>query len=164
MHNPYPLGELVFTIAEIFAIAVQLERNGERAYRKALETSKDTELSDLLQWMAEEERAHAEQFSQLQEKLADDEENQLVKKMSDSLVENFIKGQTFSLEEVTFSSLTHAGELINTFIEFEKDTILFYDMLKSFMLDEKIIQQLEGIIKEEEIHVKKLQELLLKHV
>jgi len=154
----------LFSIAEIIAIAVQLERNGEKTYREALEASEDTGLNDLLQWMAEEERAHAEQFSQLQEKIADDEESHLVQKMSDSLVDTFIKGQTFSLEEVKFSDLRDSGELIETFIEFEKDTILFYDMLKSFILDEKIIQLLEGIIKEEEIHVQKLQELLLRNV
>jgi rubrerythrin len=154
----------LFSIAEILAIAVQLERNGENAFRKALKASEDAGLNDLLKWMAEEERAHAEQFSQLQEKIADDEESHLEQKMSDSLVATFIKGQTFSLEEVNFSGLRDPGELIETFIEFEKDTILFYDMLKSFMLDEKIIRQLEVIIQEEEIHVKKLQELLLRKV
>jgi len=154
----------LFSIAEIIAIAVQLERNGEKTYREALEASEDTGLNDLLQWMADEERAHAEQFSQLQEKIADDKESHLVQKMSDSLVDTFIKGQTFSLEEVNFSGLRSPRELIETFIEFEKDTILFYDMLKSFILDEKIIRQLEGIIQEEEIHVKKLQELLLRNV
>ena len=154
----------MFSITEIIAMAVQLEKNGEKAYRKALEISEDTALNDLLQWMAGEERAHAEQFSQLQEKIAGDEDSRLVKKMSEALVENFIEGQTFSLEEVNFSGIKDAGELIDTFIEFEKDTILFYDMLTSFILDEKIIQQLEGIIKEEEMHVKKLQELLLKNV
>jgi rubrerythrin len=154
----------LFSIAEIIAIAVQLERNGEKTYREALEASEDTGLNDLLQWMADEEGAHAEQFSQLQEKIADDEESHLVQKMSDSLVDTFIKGQTFSLEEVIFSDLKDSGELIETFIEFEKDTILFYDMLKSFILDEKIIQQLECIIQEEEIHVEKLQGLLLKNI
>ena len=154
----------MFSIAEIIAIAVQLERNGEKTYRKALEASEDAGLNDLLQWMADEEGAHAEQFSQLQEKIADDEESHLVQKMSDSLVDTFIKGQTFSLEEVIFSDLKDSGELIETFIEFEKDTILFYDMLKSFILDEKIIQQLECIIQEEEIHVEKLQGLLLKNI
>jgi rubrerythrin len=154
----------LFSIAEIIAIAVQLEINGEKAYRKAIAESDDTGLNDLLQWMAEEERTHAEHFAQLQGKIADDEKSHLVKKMNDSLVDTFIKGQTFSLEEVKFSNLRDSGELIDTFIEFEKDTILFYDMLKSFILDEKTIQQLEDIIKEEEIHVKKLQELLLRNV
>jgi len=154
----------LFSIAEIIAIAVQLEINGEKTYRKALEASEDTALNDLLQWMAEEERAHAEQFSRLQEKIADDKESHLAQEMSDSLVDTFIKGQTFSLEEVDFSGLRDSGELIDTFIEFEKDTILFYNMLKSFIQDEKIIQQLESIIKEEEIHVQKLQELLLRNV
>ena len=150
----------MFTFAEIIAIAVQLEINGEKRYRKALEETEDVELTDLLEWMAKEEHIHANHFAQLHEKIAGDEENHLVKKMSNSLIDNFIKGQTFSLEEVSFSALRDTRELIDTFIEFEKDTILFYNMLKSFILDEKIIQQLEDIIKEEEIHVKKLQGLL----
>ena len=153
----------MFSIAEIIDIAIQLEMNGEKAYRKALDESEDGELNNLLTWMAEEELQHAERFSQLKEKIEDDENSHLMKEMSDTLINDFIKGQTFSLEDVNFSEIGGAKDLIEIFIEFEKDTILFYDMLKSFILDEKTIEQLEHIISEEESHVVKLKELLLRN-
>lgn len=153
----------MFSIAEIIDIAIQLEMNGEKAYRKALDESEDGELNNLLTWMAEEELQHAERFSQLKEKIEDDEDSHLMKEMSDTLINDFIKGQTFSLEDVNFSVIGGAKDLIEIFIEFEKDTILFYDMLKSFILDEKTIEQLEHIISEEESHVVKLKELLLRN-
>ena len=137
--------------------------NGEKAYRKALDESEDDELNNLLAWMAKEELQHAERFSQLKEKIEDDENSQLVKEMSDALINDFIKGQIFSLEDVNFSEIRDAKNLIDIFIEFEKDTILFYDMLKSFILDEKTIEQLEHIINDEESHVVKLKELLLRN-
>ena len=110
--------------------------NGEKAYRKALDESEDDELNSLLAWMAEEELQHAERFSQLKDKIEDDEKSHLMKELNDALINDFIKGQTFSLEDVNFSEIRGVRNLINLFIEFEKDTILFYDMLKSFILDE----------------------------
>lgn len=153
----------MFSIAEVLAIAVQLEINGEKAYREALAASEDPGLQELLCWMADEERAHAQYFSRLQGMITDEEKSQLVNGMTDSLVESFMSGQIFSLAEVNFSDLRDAGALLDTFIEFEKDTMLFYGMLKSFILDEKVIHQLDNILHEEAMHVNKLQELLLKN-
>jgi rubrerythrin len=46
--------------------------------------------------------------------------------------------------------------MVETFIEFEKDTILFYQMLETFLQDEQTRKELEKIIDEEERHVESL--------
>jgi len=68
--------------------------------------------------------------------------------------------QSFSLREVDFSAIKGARELIEVFIEFERDTILFYEMLESFIIDEEIGKKLNRIMDEEKVHISKLQELL----
>ena len=51
------------------------------------------------------------------------------------------------------------GSLIELAIEFEKDTVLFYEMLRPFIGDPTVLDQLDEIIAEENDHVSKLQAL-----
>lgn len=67
--------------------------------------------------------------------------------------------KTFSLADVDFSRVKNSKELVDIFIEFENDTILFYEMLKTFLVDEKTIEHLEKIIQEEASHIQKIDEL-----
>ena len=50
--------------------------------------------------------------------------------------------------------------MIETFIEFEKDTILFYQMLETFIQDDSALQELNEIVAEEERHIEKLKSLM----
>ena len=56
----------MFTMADIREIAVQIERNGEDAYRKAAESVSDSALSEIFKWMAEEEKVHRAFFSTIE--------------------------------------------------------------------------------------------------
>jgi rubrerythrin len=51
-------------------------------------------------------------------------------------------------------------DLIAVFIEFEKDTVLFYETLIPFIEDNKALGYVTKIIAEENNHIKKLHELL----
>ena len=79
--------------------------------------------------------------------------------MEAPLIDDIIGKQTFSLADVDFSQVKNSEHLIDIFIEFEKDTILFYEMLKTFLVDEKTIDHLEKIIQEESLHIEKFEEL-----
>jgi rubrerythrin len=50
--------------------------------------------------------------------------------------------------------------MIATFIEFEKDTILFYQMLEAFIQDDLALQELNEIVAEEKRHIEKLKSLM----
>jgi rubrerythrin len=66
--------------------------------------------------------------------------------------------QTFYLKEVDLSKIETLEQLRQTAIEFEKDTILFYEMIRSFVTDRETLGQLEVIIVEENRHVKLFEE------
>jgi rubrerythrin len=59
---------------------------------------------------------------------------------------------------VDFSAIKDTHELIRIFIEFEQDTILFYDLLVAFVPEESVKAKIRTIIDEEKNHVQKLRE------
>ena len=149
----------MFSITEIIEIAVQLEKNGEKVYREAIGKSKNIEMDDLLLRIAEEELEHIDWFLNLKNEIEKSQDRPQVKEMDASLIDDLIGKQTFSLADVDFSQVENSEHLIDIFIEFEKDTILFYEMLKTFLVDEQTIEHLEKIIQEESSHIEKLEDL-----
>ena len=149
----------MFSIHEIIDIAVQLEKNGENIYRDAQKLTDNFLLSDLLEWIAAEEVNHAKWLTELKSDIELKEDHYLITEMSQTLVSDFIGEQAFSLNDVDFSQIGNTKDMIKIFIEFEEDTIIFFEMLKSFLTDEKTTEKLDQIIIEEKSHIEKLQEL-----
>ena len=154
------MGVTVFSAREVLDIAIRLEKNGETVYRGAIKKLSDPNLSLLLEWMADEEAQHARCFSRMQQKLTLVTPDQIAEEMGSDLLDNLLAGQSFSLEDVDFSRIDHINTMIETFIEFEKDTILFYQMLETFIQDDSALQELNEIVAEEERHIEKLKSLM----
>ncbi len=149
----------MFSIGEIIDIAVKLEKNGETIYSATAAQTRDGPFRDLLNWMAGEESAHAERFVKIKGGIVADEEHPMPKEMRKSLVDRFVGNQAFSLNEVAFSKIKGQKELIQIMLDFEKDTILFYEMMRSFLAEEGPRSALDEIIAEEKQHVEKLSAL-----
>jgi rubrerythrin len=150
----------MFSAQEIFDIAIRLEKNGEKTYRDARHHVPDDELNTLLDWIAQEEHEHARWFTELKSRLTQEEDHHLMAELSRALVEDVVQGQAFSLQEVNFETIHTPDKMIRTFIGFENDTIAFYEILKTFINDTAITNQLEQIIKEEKKHMASFRELL----
>ena len=123
----------MFSAYEILDIAVKLEKTGKRSTARQWGQTGDLSLKELLKWMADEEVKHAEWFSELKGKVELNEDHRLIREMSGDLVSKFVGEQSFSLKDVDFSAIKGTRELIEVFIEFERDTGLCYEMLDSFM-------------------------------
>ena len=150
----------MFTIKEILDIAIKIEKNGEAVYRDAIKKTSVSSLDPVLEWMADEEVDHAKWFSDLKEKLETDTESLLVQEIPPQILKDIIGEQSFSLKEIDFSQVDRVEDLIDIFIQFEKDSILFYEMLQSFIQSEETLSQLNLIIAEEKRHIEKLSEFL----
>ena len=148
----------MFSANELLDMAIKLENNGEAVYRDAIEKVSKPELISLLNWMADEELKHAGFFSKLKLMLETERENPFMEEMSRELFDDLLGDKNFSLKEVDFSSLDSAEELIAIFIEFEKDSVIFYKVLEPFVEDPVARDQLKKIIEEENSHIKHLQE------
>jgi rubrerythrin len=150
----------MFNAQDILNIAIRLERNGEQTYRDARQHAPDDELNTLLDWIAQEEHDHARWFTELKNRLTQKEDHHLMAELSRALVEDVVQGQAFSLQEVDFETIDTPDKMIRTFIGFEEDTIAFYEILKTFIDDTTIADQLEQIIAEEKKHMATFRELL----
>jgi rubrerythrin len=150
----------MFSPKEILDMAIRLEKNGERVYRDAIKRNPNSPLSSLLEWMAEEEVRHARWFDELRRSLEEENANPIMEEMNRELVQEMLGDQTFSLKEVDLASIEDPDVLVDRFIEFERDSILFYQMLQPFLKDETASQNLERIIAEESRHIEKLQEFI----
>ena len=150
----------MFKAYEILDIAIKLEKNAEEIYRSSQELLNDEELKVLIVWMADEERRHKEWFSNLKKQLSVDDEDAILKEMSEELLKDFIGKASFSLEDANFSEIKDLKALISTFIEFENDTILFYELIQSFVSDDETTEKIDQIILEEKQHIRKLETFL----
>jgi rubrerythrin len=148
----------MFTAKELLDIAVRLERNGDAIYRQAIEKVSNPELASLLEWMADEEVKHAEYFEKMKSEVTAIPTNAVAEEFGRKLFNEMLGDQSFSLKDVDFTQIDQVNDLIATFIEFEKDTVLFYKMLEAFVEKGKILETLKRIIDEENRHIERLQD------
>jgi rubrerythrin len=150
----------MFTSSEIIDLAVRIETNGQKAYRKAQEQVTDPALASMLGWLADEEAEHEKWFPGLKENLEITQEDPELEEMGKAVLQGVLGDHTFSIEEADFSRLEDLDSLLTLSVEFEKDTILFYEMLSAFVEDEPTLIHLNRIIEEENRHVRLLQDFL----
>jgi rubrerythrin len=150
----------MFSIGDIINLAVQIEKNAEKTYRDAATKVADPSLISLLHWLADEEIKHAEWFSNFQEKLDETIDDPQLEEIGKAILQSTLDDQVFSLNDVDFSSIDKIADLLRRTIEFENDTILFYEMISSFVEEEETSDHLNTIIEEEKSHVRLLEEFL----
>ncbi len=148
----------MFTASEIIDLAIKLEKNGEAVYRAAIEKVSLPGLVPLLQWMADEEVKHADWFARLKLNLETKNENPFAEEMSRELFNEMLGDKNFSLKDVDFSAIEEIDDLIEVFIELEKDSIIFYEVLKPFVEDPAARDYLQKIVDEEKRHIEQLNE------
>jgi len=149
----------LFSAKEIIELAIKIEKNGEAVYRSAIEKVPNPGLVPLLEWMADEEVKHANWFAELKHNLETKNENPFVEEMGHELFNEMLGDKNFSLKDVDFAAIEEIDDLIETFIEFEKDSIIFYEVLKPFVEDPVVREYLNKIIDEEKQHIELLKEI-----
>jgi rubrerythrin len=150
----------MFTAHEILDLAIQLEENGETVYREAAGQARNGDIRELLLWMAEEEVKHTRWFKELKQEIESRSINPFMEEMSRKVFSGILGDKSFSHRDVNFAEIDCTDDLIKIFIEFEKDTVLFYETLIPFIEDDRTLSYVTKIIEEENNHIKKLHELL----
>jgi rubrerythrin len=148
----------MFSLREIFNLAIQIERNGEQFYRDALKKVSNVSLISLLEWLVDEEVKHREWFTQKKETVKTGSEDLQLEKMGSDLLQDILGDQSFSLKEADLSKIDRVDALLELAIEFEKDSILFYEMIGVFIDDEETAGHLNVIMEEENRHIQLLQD------
>ncbi len=151
--------KFVFTAHEIFDLAIQVEENGERFYRLALTGSQREPLRELLQWLADEEAKHRDIFRQLQESLSDEDSGPVPAEHGMDL-RAAMGRHAFSLDEAEIGSMEDERELLQSAIDFESDSILFYEFIASLITGARALSSIQEIRGREIDHKRLLMERL----
>jgi rubrerythrin len=149
----------MFSLHEIYDLGIRIEKNGELFYRKAIKHFSDERLKSLLARLADDEVKHQEFFARKKDVLKDKPEDPEMEETASAILQNILGDQTFSLKEANPSDLKSEEELLNLAIEFEKDTVIFYEMLTPLVTGSQTLNGLEEIVQEEKRHIEMLQAL-----
>lgn len=150
----------MFLIGDIIELAIQIEQNAEKVYRNALAKISDPKIASILQWLADEEVEHARWFRQLKRTAPTEITDPGVAAMGKSILSDTLGSQSFSLKDAHFSEIKQLADLVSLAVEFEKDKVIFYRMLRPFIDDGETLDFLENIIAEETHHIQELGALL----
>lgn len=148
----------MFTAEEVFDLAVQIEENGEAYYRDAVEVVADPSIRRLLTWLADEEARHRRCFLDLKSAARSGAENDWAERISGAFLQSSINDHAFSLDEVDFSRIENVAELLRVAVGFEEDSIMFYEILQSFVTDSPAGKHVSEILKEEKRHIEMIEE------
>lgn len=157
-----------FSASDIFKMAVRIEANGARFYRRAAELQSDATNKTMLTKLATMEDRHKLTFEKLQSELSasekaatvfdpNGESAQYLAAMADS---HGGEGSPEAADALTGKE--SIKEIIQTAIGLEKESILFYLGLKDFVPPELGQAKLDQIIKEERQHIIQLNAILKK--
>ncbi|UCG13535.1 MAG: ferritin family protein [Deltaproteobacteria bacterium] len=148
----------MFSVTELIEIAIRIEKNGESYYREALAKASDPPIESMLRFLADQEVKHVQWFEQLKQNKNISAEDGELAEISGAILENLVADQRFSLDEVDVSQLEGVQRLLAVAIEFEKDTVLFYQVLRSLIDDPDSLAGLDEIIAEENRHIQILKD------
>jgi rubrerythrin len=149
----------IYSGAEIFQIAMELEESGRVFYETLAEKSEDHDLADLCRDLAVQEADHFRKFKKMGEELVE-------RRASRPLTWDELHFAQMLIEERVLSSPEAARDaaasgdvvaLLETAIRLEKDSVLFYNELLA-EVDENDAPAVQEIIDEEKRHVRSLVE------
>jgi rubrerythrin len=145
-----------FNADDVFEMAEQLERNGGKFYRSAMEKVDDEENKNLLRMLAEMEDTHEKTFIAMRAELtASDKASTVFDPADESFLylRALVDTRVFFEKEIDVSS---TREILKSAIQAEKDAIVFFLGMKEAVPTDKGKGQLEAIIKEEMEHIRLL--------
>jgi len=145
-----------FNADEVFEMAEQMERNGEKFYKNAAATIDDEAHKKLLQELAAMEVDHEKTFKAMRSDLKAAEKSATVfdpEGEAALYLGALVDTRVFFEKKIDVSSME---KILKAAIEAEKDSIVFYLGMKNAIPEKLGRDRIEGIIKEEMGHIRLL--------
>ncbi len=145
-----------FNADEIFAMAVQIERNGQAFYQKAADLQKDEATRDFFLELVDMEKEHVATFQAMRDQFADagesmdlyDEAGQYLATMADGYK---VEGSPKITAALTGDETME--DILRLAIGLEKDAVLFYLGMKDVVPAALGKDKVDWIIEEEKQHL-----------
>ena len=152
---------IYFSGSELLEIAVGIERNGMAFYQALADKTGNRDVKDIYNYLAGEEKKHMDIFRGMSDSLGQ-------AKPTETYTDEYMLYLKSLVDSVVFSSVTEAQqkagkifnevEALDTGIQAEKDSILFYAELQS-LVRERDREVVLNTLDEEKKHLRQLSEL-----
>jgi rubrerythrin len=155
-----------FNAFEMFEIAEKIERNGAKFYRRAAELFDDSSTANMLLQLSEWETAHEQLFADMRSELSAQGPEFRTFELENNVVfdaQSMAGLAVFGNRMDPSEELTGKESIADVFklaLEKEKDSIVFYTGLRSFISAEAGQDKIGDIIREEMRHIRILNQAL----
>jgi len=151
----------IFSASEIVEMGIRIERNGRDFYNGAAMLSKNDSARQIFELLSREEENHIKRFEDILSKVKKYEPSEAYPNEYFSYIKSIAGEYVFTQEEKgseIAKGIKSDSEGVDLGIGFEKDSILFYQEMKKFVLagEQKTV---DGLLEEEKQHLRKLNEL-----
>ena len=151
----------IFSASEVVEMGIKIEANGRDFYRETAARSKNGPAIKTFESLAMEEEDHIKRFESILSKVKKYEPSEAYPNEYFSYIKS-LSGEYVFTESKKGSEIAKTvnsdKEAVDLGIGFEKDSILFYEEMKKFILEgEKNI--VDKLLDQEKVHLRKLNEL-----
>ena len=151
-----------FTAGDIVEMGLQIEKNGREYYKEVGKCSSSGKARAIFDFLGKEEQRHINYFDKLLEKTEKEEIAESYPGEYHEYMQHLSGLHVFTQEgkgKEAACKIKGDLEALQTAAGFEKDSILFYYEMRNFIA-EKDKHIIDGIIKQEQLHLSKIMELV----
>ncbi len=152
----------MFSAHEILDIAISIEEEGIDFYTVLSSDSDRPDAASAFRYLAEQERQHAETFSELLARFKEEEQELFNWSDASDYIRSFSRNKVFPKAADVLGNLSAApvSKAIDFAIDVEKETVIFYYEVLEILNDEDARAAVKKIIEEEKKHIVVLRKLL----
>ncbi|HIH77492.1 MAG TPA: ferritin family protein [Halobacteria archaeon] len=146
---------------EVIEAAVSIEENGYAFYKSVEGAIDDKDVKDVFSFLAGEENRHIVAFKKIYEWIDDQEDTIIDDEDSSNYIKALAEKNVFTKKDAAndmVKNIKTPFDAINLALNFERDSILFFNEIKSFVSQDNQ-DLINKLIKEEHDHIVKLHNL-----
>jgi rubrerythrin len=143
---------------EVVEFAIYIEQNGYKFYVETIKKFEEKKLTDLFQFLADEEFKHEQIFKSLLKKTGTFTPPESYPGEYEVYMRDFLKTHALANDEALkqkLDSISTQEDAIQMALDFEKDSIVLFTALKKY-IEEANQKAVESIIQEELTHIIKI--------
>jgi rubrerythrin len=143
---------------EVVEFAIYIEQNGYKFYVETIKKFEEKKLTDLFQFLADEEFKHEQIFKALLKKTGTFTPPESYPGEYEVYMRDFLKTHALANDEALkqkLDSISTQEDAIQMALDFEKDSIVLFTALKKY-IEEANQKAVESIIQEELTHIIKI--------
>lgn len=151
---------IIFDASEVFQLAVRIEENGEKFYRRMAEKFNDPDTKNLFTFLADEEVGHKKIYQEILSTIETYTPHESYPGEYFAYLRSYADNIIFSQKEfdTKLESITDVMSALDFAINAEVSSILYYQEVKNIVPENKH-HQIEKIVDEERRHFTMLSEL-----